>query len=146
MGVRSSRSLPAPVESSQVTIGAPEGGGCLVTIAWTDAGGLQSRLEGRRPDPEKLRGASLSMDAAADGAHDLGDLLGDDHDLALLRRLLDGKLQNSVEPAERRSLLRAIGKRREVLQSDAADLGQRVYVESPRRFVGRVHEYWKAWR
>jgi len=86
------------------------------------------------------------IDAAADGAHDLGDLLGDDHDLALLRRLLDGKLRNSVESGERRSLLRAIGKRREVLQSDAADLGQRVYVESPRRFVGRVHEYWKAWR
>src|SRR5262249_57957329 len=44
---------------------------CLDTIAWTDAQSFQARLEGGRPDPERLGGASTAMDSAA-GSFDRG--------------------------------------------------------------------------
>jgi CHAD domain-containing protein len=84
------------------------------------------------------------MGGQAKDAHHLGDLLGDDHDLAVLReRLQDiaGSITADVDP-----VFGLIDHRREQLQQEAFLLGRRLYAEKPSAFGRRVHRYWKAWR
>jgi CHAD domain-containing protein len=81
----------------------------------------------------------------ADQAHGLSDLLGDHHDLTVLRDdalarrelLVDGALEK---------LLAAISERQDELAADATALGERVYVEKPKAFERRLRSYWKSWR
>ena len=77
-------------------------------------------------------------------AHVLADLLGDDHDLALLRE----KLSHSADhvPADLDSVLGLIDHRREQLQERAMFAGQRVYAESPKAFATRIRRSWQAGR
>ena len=80
--------------------------------------------------------------ATADQAHDLADLLGDHHDLSVLAEDLGGR--ESV--GEQKALLRAIERRQAELLDDALDLGDRLYAEKPKAFLGRLEAYWAAWR
>jgi CHAD domain-containing protein len=80
----------------------------------------------------------------ADEAHRLSDLLGDDHDLALLREALaadSGELAVDLDP-----VFGLIDHRREQLQAEALVVGERLYAERPRAFRRRIHRYWQAWR
>jgi hypothetical protein len=43
-------------------------------------------------------------------------------------------------------LVALIDQRRGELQVEARRLGERVYVEKPRAFAGRLQGYWQAWR
>lgn len=75
----------------------------------------------------------------------LGELLGEEHDLAVLLRLVAAHPDLCPDPVER-SLLVAIAQHRRVeLQTAAASLGRRVYAEPTARFMGRASEYWEAW-
>lgn len=82
---------------------------------------------------------------AADEAHELSDLLGDNHDLAVLR-------DDAVERRELfaagdlEKLLTSISERQDELAADALALGERVYAEKPRAFERRIRSYWKSWR
>ncbi len=73
----------------------------------------------------------------------LSDLLGEEHDLAVLdERVAD--LQDS--PTEMTSRLReAIARRRENLRSAARPLGARVYAEKPKPLKKRFRHYWRTW-
>ena len=80
----------------------------------------------------------------ADEADMLADLLGDDHDLAVLREALQtgaGELAVDVDP-----VIGLIDHRREQLQAQALRIGERLYAESPKAFARRLHRYWKASR
>jgi CHAD domain-containing protein len=79
-------------------------------------------------------------------AHRLADLLGDDHDLAVLRQALSGSADMPCDCAAVEEILPLIDRRRAELQRDAFALGQGIYVERPRDFVARLGAYWKAWR
>jgi CHAD domain-containing protein len=86
------------------------------------------------------------LEDTAEQAHDLSDLLGDDHDLANLRALLteeDGPLAAAGDPA---SLLARVDAERARLQSAAQRLGIRLYAESPRAVARRLGAYHRAWR
>lgn len=88
--------------------------------------------------------APHAVSGYADDAHLLSDLLGDDHDLAVLAETLEsvrGEVAVDVE-----AVLSLIATRREQLQGEAFLLGARVYAESPKHFNRRLHRYWKAWR
>jgi CHAD domain-containing protein len=76
--------------------------------------------------------------------HDLADRLGDDHDLAVLRGLLVGKVQQSANGGG--GLLPLIDRRRRQLQQEAYALGEEVYREKPKAFARRLRAQWKAWR
>jgi CHAD domain-containing protein len=78
--------------------------------------------------------------------HHLTDRLGDDHDLADLRRVL--ARSHTLAGSSRRTdrILDGIGKRRSDLQSDARPMGARIYGEKPRVFSERIEAYWDAWR
>jgi CHAD domain-containing protein len=80
----------------------------------------------------------------AKDAHALADLLGDDHDLAVLRTALlahGGDVAADVD-----ALLGLIDHRREQLQAEAMLAGERVYAERPKAFTRRVHRCWHAGR
>lgn len=81
-----------------------------------------------------------------DQIHTLTELLGDDHDLAVLQGMVTNGLEipdaSSVLPA----LLALIDRRRQELEQEAFDLGQRIYNDRPKDFTNRIKGYWKTWR
>ncbi len=77
-------------------------------------------------------------------AHALADLLGDDHDLAVLRQTLVEAGEHVASDLD--ALLGLLDHRRQQLQAEAMFVGERVYAESPKAFVRRMHRYWKAGR
>ena len=70
----------------------------------------------------------------------LGELLGDDHDLAVLA----GVLRQEGRP-DGEALLGPISRRRHDLQEEARVLGMRVYAERPGDLRRRLRGYWRAW-
>jgi CHAD domain-containing protein len=74
----------------------------------------------------------------------LSDLLGDDHDLALLRQELtrDG----IPVPVDVDAVVNPIDHRRAELQAEAVRIGGRLYAETPKAFRRRMRESWKAGR
>lgn len=77
--------------------------------------------------------------ATADAAHDLSDLLGDDHDLGVLaERIADERWPVSVD-AER--FVAFCHERRGELQQEAFRLGARLYAEKPKAFARRTRAY-----
>jgi len=83
------------------------------------------------------------LEATAEEAHKLTELLGDHHDLAVLRE--DLRARNLGE-AETAALEAAIGRRQEELATSAFPLGRRLYAERPPDFSRRLRRYWEAWR
>jgi CHAD domain-containing protein len=80
----------------------------------------------------------------AKDAHRLADLLGDDHDLLVLRRALTGEVSHA--PADLDAVVGLIGHRQQELRRQALQLGARVYAEKPKRFVRRMRAMWRAGR
>jgi CHAD domain-containing protein len=81
---------------------------------------------------------------SAKEADKLSKLLGDDHDLAVLRESLErgaGRLAVDLD-----AVFELIDHRREQLQARAFAIGARLDAEPPKRFVRRMHRYWKSSR
>jgi CHAD domain-containing protein len=77
-------------------------------------------------------------------SHHLADLLGDDHDLALLRQeLTDTAIP---VPVDVDAVVQLIDHRREELQTEAFGIGERLYAEPPKAYRRRMHRSWKAGR
>jgi CHAD domain-containing protein len=88
--------------------------------------------------------AGQTVGGQAKDAHRLADLIGDDHDLAVLHETLarsGGELAIDLG-----ALLSLIDYRRDQLQRQARLVGDRVYAEPPRAFRRRVRGQWKAGR
>jgi CHAD domain-containing protein len=85
------------------------------------------------------------LEALAEEAHVLTELLGDDHDLAVLAERLaaPAPLPPAVD-AERAALLALVAQRSAELRVAATQLGQRVYAESPKAFSRRLARYVRA--
>lgn len=83
------------------------------------------------------------MEATAGALDRLGEALGQDHDLAVLRSTCLSELADSPELA---ALEERICPRRALLQAEAQRLGQRLYAESPDAFEQRWSRYWAAWQ
>jgi CHAD domain-containing protein len=76
--------------------------------------------------------------------HRLADVLGDDHDLGVLRATLESERMSP--PVDLDAVNGLIEYRRRELQTEAAQLGARIYHESPGRFVARMRCSWEAGR
>ena len=74
----------------------------------------------------------------------LSELLGDDHDLALLARELS--LPSTHVAADLDAVVKLIEHRRAELQTEAVCIGERVYAETPKAFRRRMRRSWKAGR
>lgn len=86
---------------------------------------------------------SETLEPLADEAHRLSDLLGDHHDLAVLRADLH---ERRLGEAETRALEAVIDARQTGLAREAFALGHRLYAERPKAFSRRLRRYWKVWR
>jgi CHAD domain-containing protein len=86
--------------------------------------------------PRKLRARTGKLEK-------LGDLLGDDHDLFMLREFVMKKFprMHGINTFEG-----MIAARQKELRSAAVKLGGRFYCEKPNRFSRRIGDYWKSWR
>ncbi|MEX2423740.1 MAG: CHAD domain-containing protein [Acidimicrobiia bacterium] len=85
------------------------------------------------------------LDGYAAALGRLGEVLGDEHDLAELLRFIAAHPSYVSDPTERSMLVALVQHRRAELQTAALSLGSRVYAETPNRFTGRVGDYWSAW-
>ncbi len=77
-------------------------------------------------------------------AHELSDLLGDEHDLVVLGETLRDGARASWDAAPARTLVRLAERRRGEILADAVPLGDRLYAEKPSRFTARMHRYWEV--
>lgn len=82
--------------------------------------------------------------AASEALEDLSDILGEDHDLEVLRAAV-AEL-SAVDPAAAAELSARAAERSSDLRAAACALGQRIYAERPRHYLARIGRYWKAWR
>jgi CHAD domain-containing protein len=82
------------------------------------------------------------MHAYADEVDQLADRLGEDHDLAMLRRVV---MDQSVGDDDRHAMLVVIDGSRQELQASSWPLAARIYEARTRRFVRRFARYWRAW-
>ena len=80
------------------------------------------------------------LDPLVEQASELSDLLGDDHDLALLAAALDAGERLSGEQHAQLGLF--ISRRRGELQRAAFEAGERLYAERPKAFARRLAAYW----
>jgi len=83
------------------------------------------------------------LEATAEEAHTLTELLGDHHDLAVLREDLRERKLGEQETV---ALETAIGGRQEELATEALSLGRRLYAERPRELSRRLRRYRQVWR
>jgi CHAD domain-containing protein len=82
------------------------------------------------------------LKATAQESHRLADLLGDDHDLAVLaERAADWPGSAALD---NETLLSLIAERRAELQHEALELGRRVYAEKPKAYGRRLGRYLAA--
>ena len=76
----------------------------------------------------------------------LGELLGDDHDLAVLVDAISSHPESCPDPRERWLLTALAYERRDVLQAEAFRIGEALYAEKPHQFVDRLSAYWESGR
>jgi len=86
-----------------------------------------------------------AMRLLVDEAHELADLLGDDHDLAVMKQALTHELHDAIAGHERKALLGLIAERRATLQKRAKRLGRKLFADKRKAFRRRVSEYLAAW-
>ena len=84
------------------------------------------------------------LDSLAEELHAVSQLLGDDHDLTILRAAL--VTAGEDPPALTPRIERAITRRQRTLRAEALIAGKRLWAEKPRDFAARIVTYWQSWR
>jgi len=94
-----------------------------------------------------LRGiAPEFLDARRKAARHLGEMLGDLHDLAVLRAAARAEAGCFAGAKDLNAFLALIDDRAAVLETEAFALGHRLFADKPSALRKRWAEYWKAWR
>lgn len=78
--------------------------------------------------------------------HHLSTLLGDAHDLVVLREMLTEQAETYAEEADLPLLLDLLAERQAALETAAFPVGQRLFAERPSAFVARLGVYWDMWQ
>jgi CHAD domain-containing protein len=84
------------------------------------------------------------IDELASECDKMGELLGDDHDLAVFRQTSIDK-QLGQDDAERGALLALIDRRRIELVQEVLLLGDRFFREKPKELSRQLKGYWRRW-
>jgi CHAD domain-containing protein len=80
-----------------------------------------------------------------DRVHNLTRLLGENHDLAVLRQMLGGDPLAYGRHGVLENLFSLIKRRRENLEQQAFVLGRSIYSDTPTVFTKRMRRSWKRW-
>ena len=107
------------------------------------ASGSPGRAQAARARAPRARADRAFVGEVARRADDLGELLGEEHDLAVLAERVRAEAKatraaGALGSGSRKALLRAIAKRRRRLRRRALRDGRRLYGSSPRKFMRRV--------
>jgi CHAD domain-containing protein len=78
--------------------------------------------------------------------HQFADLLGKDHDLAMMQALIEGPLHRHLARPELRRFLEAIAAQRRHLQQRAFAVAEIAYADDEVTFVKELHRSWRQWR
>jgi CHAD domain-containing protein len=84
------------------------------------------------------------MKALAAEAKQLADLLGDDHDLAVLRETLVQERDDLGDEEEIDALAALAQRRQDQLRAEAQTLGWRLFADTPANYCRRLHAIWHA--
>ncbi|HZP59412.1 MAG TPA: CHAD domain-containing protein [Opitutaceae bacterium] len=79
-------------------------------------------------------------------AETLSDLLGEEHDLGLLGRFIQGGKGEMAGPEASPRLIELIERRRGDVRSEALALGERLFVAKPSVFADEIAQWWKIAR
>jgi CHAD domain-containing protein len=82
--------------------------------------------------------APKKMKRIARRAHELSNLIGEDHDLALLAQRANERRDRFADATATRELAALTERRRAALRRDALDLAQRLYRKKPRKVVRQL--------
>jgi len=75
----------------------------------------------------------------------LGDILGDEHDLAVFREAVAGEGDDFPGPRRRAALFALIERRQESLRREAIGLGRRLFAAKPKALAAEFARCWRAW-
>lgn len=81
-----------------------------------------------------------------DALHDLTNSLGDDHDLAVLREMIESKLGDALSGRQLQALNKEITGKHQKLVEPCWPLGRCLYAEKSKEFVRRIEAYWNSAR
>lgn len=84
------------------------------------------------------------FDAGVGIARQLSQILGNDHDLAILKHRLPALALDALTPEERTSIADLIGERQELLRRAARPRGDMIFSERPKAFARRIAAIWSA--
>lgn len=82
------------------------------------------------------------LSARAEAARTLSQLLGDDHDIAMLCRLVSTPTMTFGRPDEIAAFVKRCTRRQKALRKEARTKGERLFVERARPFAERIATYW----
>lgn len=80
--------------------------------------------------------------ARADAARALSQLLGEDHDIAMLMHLVSTPTMTFGSPEDTAAFMKRCRKRHKALRKEAKIKGKRLFVEKPGPFADRILAYW----
>lgn len=86
------------------------------------------------------------MDALMRELHSLGDCLGDDHDLVVLRARLTAPGSPLQGNSGGRALFQKLDHERAGLRRKALKVGARIFAQPPASFCSRLRQHWRSWR
>lgn len=79
-------------------------------------------------------------------ASTLADLLGNEHDFAVLSQTLAAEPEAFGSVKEVKRIQKLLETHREEIRAEARLLGLRLYADKPKRFTKRFGAYWQAWQ
>lgn len=82
------------------------------------------------------------LSSRVEGARALSQILGDDHDIALLVRLISTPTMMFGSPDDTVAFLKRCRKRHKALRREARAHGEKLFVEGARAFADRIDSYW----
>ena len=82
------------------------------------------------------------LTARVEAARSLSQLLGDDHDISMLCRLVSTPTMTFGSPDETADFLKRCRKRQKALRKEAGTQGELLFAERSRPFAERIEAYW----
>ena len=83
------------------------------------------------------------LSARAEATRSLSQVLGDDHDISLLIRLISTPTMMFGTPDETAAFLKRCRRRHKALRKEARAQGERLFAERARPFAERIETYWQ---
>ena len=83
------------------------------------------------------------LNARAEAARALSQILGDDHDISMLTRLVSTPTMMFGTPDETAAFLKRCRRRHKALRKQARAEGERLFAERSRPFAERIEAYWQ---